>query len=235
VTARILILKTGSTLETLRRRRGDFEDWIRGGLGGICTRVELCRIDEGEDPPAPDDLAGVIVTGSPAMVSDRLPWSEHAARWLGEVVHCGTPVLGICYGHQLLAHALGGRVGTNPRGREIGTVRVRLAPEAARDPLFSGLAPEIEVQASHVESVLEAPAGAEILGATDLDPNHVLRFAARAWGVQLHPEFDRAEYIEQRRASLLAEGLDADALVSRARDTPHGPVLLHRFAEICTG
>ena len=60
------------------------------------------------------------------MVSEREPWSERAAEWLREVAQRGIPLLGICYGHQLLAHALGGRVGANPQGREIGTVEVGL-------------------------------------------------------------------------------------------------------------
>jgi GMP synthase (glutamine-hydrolysing) len=238
VSATLLILKTGSTLEPLRRRRGDFDDWFRQGLGQAGTRAEVCGANTGDGLPPPEDLAGVIVTGSPAMVSDRLPWSERAARWLREAVRRQTPILGVCYGHQLLAHALGGRVGLNPRGREIGTVRVRLAAAAASDPLLGDMPAEIEVQATHLESVLEPPPGAEVLGATELDPHHVLRFSGRAWGLQFHPEFDReivTGYITERRSDLEHEGLDAHALVRSARDTPHGTALLRRFAALCTG
>lgn len=69
-------------------------------------------------------------SGSSAMISHREAWNERTADWLRDAAACATPVLGICYGHQLLAHALGGRVGPNPHRREIGTVLLRLASEA---------------------------------------------------------------------------------------------------------
>src|SRR5690348_8631928 len=77
------------------------------------------------------DIAGVVVTGSHSMVSHREPWSERAAQWLAGVVESDrVPVLGICYGHQLLAHALGGEAGDHPAAIEIGTVQVRTTEAA---------------------------------------------------------------------------------------------------------
>lgn len=58
------------------------------------------------------------------MVTDHGPWSEYTAMWLRETVEQHTPVLGTCYGHQMLAYALGGEVGNNPHGYETGTVNV---------------------------------------------------------------------------------------------------------------
>jgi GMP synthase (glutamine-hydrolysing) len=169
------------------------------------------------------------------MVSAREPWSERTAAWLREAVAAGTPVLGICYGHQLLAHALGGRVGRNPRGREIGTIELRLAPAAREDPLLGPLPETCRAQATHLESVLALPPGARALAASAGDPTQAFAVGTAAWGVQFHPEFDAdvmRSYLEERRALLEGEGLDAAGLLERVRETPHAAGLLRRFAQL---
>jgi GMP synthase (glutamine-hydrolysing) len=229
----VAILKAGSTLPEIAARRGDFEDWIALGLGLQAGDARVIDLMAGEPIPPCAELAAAVVTGSSAMVSAREPWSERAARWLREAAQAGTPLLGICYGHQLVAHALGGEVGPNPRGREIGTVEVRL--QAAGDPLLGALPEPIVVQATHVESVLRLPEGAALLGSNDADPHHCIRFGPWAWGVQFHPEFDAdvmRGYLEGRREVLIEEGLDPAALLRAVRDSDHGPAVLRRFAEM---
>src|SRR3546814_6485680 len=98
---------------------------------------------------------------------------------------CALPI----YGHQLLAHALGGEVGDNPNGRKMGTVAVDLLPAAADDPLFTGLPDRFLAQATHQQSVLRAPEGATVLARSDHDDCHAFRWGEAAWGVQFHPEF----------------------------------------------
>ncbi len=231
------IVKTGSTLPEIAARRGDFEDWIVAGLGLPADACPVADVAAGESLPEPDAAAGVVVTGSSAMVSHREPWSEGAARWLAGAVEAGTPVLGICYGHQLLAHALGAQVGPNPRGREIGSVEVVREPAESdeSDPLLSVLPERAWLHATHVEAVLEPPPGARLLASTALDPHHAFVVGERAWGVQCHPEFDAdvmRGYLAGRRAVLLEEGLDPDALGAAVRETPHGEALLRRFAAL---
>jgi len=230
----LLIVKTGETLSSISPRRGDFEAWIGGALGLAEEDLEVVCVYRGEDLPEASDISGVVVTGSPAMVSAREPWSERTAAWLPQAMQAGRPVLGICYGHQLLAHGLGGEVGRNPRGREIGTVKVRLEG-AEDDALLGGLPAELVVHATHLESVLSLPEGAVRLAHNDADPHHAFRIGERTWGVQFHPEFDAdvmRGYIVGRRADLEAEGIDADRLLEEAVDSPHGDAILARFAEI---
>jgi GMP synthase (glutamine-hydrolysing) len=232
---RVLVIKTGTTLPELRPRRGDYEDWIVERLGLPWERIELVVVYEGETLPDPHEPAGVVVTGSSALVSAREPWSERAAAWLREAVATGTPLLGICYGHQLLAHALGGRVGRNPRGREIGTVALELHAAAREDPLLGGLPAQLKVQATHVESVLELPPGARLLASSATDPHQAFACGERAWGVQFHPEFDAEvvrTYLEVRREEIRGEGIDPESLERAVEESPHGTRLLRRFAEL---
>jgi len=234
----LLVLKMGSTLAGIRARRGDYEDWIVGRMGVAPSRVRIARLPEGEAPPAPSEVAAVVLTGSSAMVSERAEWSEDAAAWLREAVAAGLPVLGICYGHQLLAHALGGRVAANPRGREIGTVEVEALPAAREDALLGALPERFPMQATHVEAVLALPAGARHLAASRGDPHQAFAVGERAWGVQFHPEFDAdviRSYLEARRELLAREGLDAAALLAAVRESAHGEALLRRFAELALG
>jgi GMP synthase (glutamine-hydrolysing) len=236
----ILIVKTGTTLPAIRQRFGDFEDWIAARLGWPTDRVRVADVFSDEGAPAalpdPDAVAGIVVTGSGAMVSHREAWSEATAAWLESVPGSQTPCLGICYGHQLLAHALGGSVGPTPGGREMGTLDVRLESAAsADDPLLADLPTTAPLHVTHVESVLELPTGAERLAATELDANHAFRLGSRIWGIQFHPEFDAGvmrSYIEQRRQILEGEGFDPDALRDGVRETPHGDTILARFGRL---
>jgi len=232
----LLIVKTGSPSDAVIRKHGDFEDWFLAGMDLGREAVRIARVDRGQPLPRPEEVSGAVITGSADMVTDRHPWAEATASWLRDAVSRELPVLGVCFGHQLLAHALGGTVGDNPRGREIGTVRVRLAPAAAHDPLLRDLPETVPVQATHLQSVLELPPGAELLAASDLDPHHAFRTGTSAWGLQFHPEFGAAamrSYILEKQELLRGEGLDPGALLAAVGDTPVGATILRRFAALC--
>lgn len=233
----LLIIKTGSAPARLRERFGDFDDWFRRGFGTENFRSEVISVDQGHGLPDPAEtrrFSGIVVTGSPAMVSERLDWSERCAAWLAAVHHARRPILGVCYGHQLLAHALGGRVGPNPHGRRIGTFPLHSAvdDDAILGPADSGL----PVHSTHVEAVLEPPPGARVIATAPGDPCHALHFGHRSWGVQFHPEFDAdimRGYIVERGAELQAEGQDSAALHAGVVPAELGQTVLTRFAQHC--
>lgn len=220
----------------MRRHRG-FPHWIRVAAGLEPDAAVVVNVEAGAPLPERTGrqgraFAGVIVTGSGAMVTDRAPWSEQSAQWLREAAHEGLPVFGICYGHQLLAHALGGEVGYNPTGREMGTVDVHLHPQAENDPLFARLPARFPAQATHLQSVLSAPAGATVLARSEQDACHAFRWGEHAWGVQFHPEFSARHmrgYVHARREALAREGRDPAALAAGVRATPLARRVLRRF------
>src|SRR5690606_10963414 len=189
-------------------------------------------VEGGDALPGRDGFAGVLVTGSAAMVTERLDWSERAAGWLREAAHAGLPLLGICYGHQLLAHALGGEVGDNPNGREMGTVAIDLLPAAAADPLFAGLPGRFLAQSTQLQSVLRPPGGAVVLARSALDPCNAFRWGDAAWGVQFHPEFGTVHmrgYLQARAEGLAKEGGDPARMIAGVSAAPHARQVLRRF------
>ncbi len=228
-----LIIETGRPLDPLRRH-GSFGHWIRVAAGLSERETRRCDVLHGAKLPSAKDYDGVIVTGSGAMVSDREDWSERSADWLRDAAEAGKPLFGICYGHQLIAHALGGAVDYNPRGREMGTVAVRLEPDAAHDPLFSAMPSCFPAQSTHRQTVLTPPPGAAVLARSDLDDCQAFRWKKSAWGVQFHPEFSTwlmRSYIHARREALGNEGTCARTLLDAVRPAPRARGVLKRFVQ----
>jgi GMP synthase (glutamine-hydrolysing) len=228
----LCIVVAGDPVPRTAERLGGFADLIRRATGSAWTGGwRLFDARSGARGPDPSSVAGLIVTGSASSVTSRDPWIVESERYLCTAVAESVPVLGICFGHQLLGQALGGRVERNPRGREMGTVELEVVAE---DPLLDDRERPYLANMSHQDSVVELPDGARVLGRTEREPHAAVRFGETAWGVQFHPEFDRevmTEYIETRFQSLLDEGQDAAGIRSAARDAPGGGSVLRRFVE----
>ncbi|MCP5278590.1 MAG: glutamine amidotransferase [Thiobacillus sp.] len=234
----LAIFKTGSTWPAMAQARGDFDDWLRRSLGDAGTNVVVVSVAEGEAPPPPENLCGAIITGSHAMVTDRAEWSESLAGWLRQAVPAGLPVLGICYGHQLLAQALGGEVANLEPEPEVGTVCVALTEAGLDDPLFQGLPPRFPAHASHVQSASRLPANAVHLASSEREPHHAFRVGPRAWGVQFHPEFDAESmraYVKRWSDKPHAPKQDWDAIQAEVRETPEAALITARFARLTMG
>lgn len=234
----ITIVEAGRTFAALAEDRGHFSDWIGTGLAVRRGGLKVVAAFAGEPLPSPELVHALVVTGSHAMVSEGQRWVEELAGWLARVVALGVPVLGICFGHQLLAHALGGTVGDHPGGGEFGTVTVRLTDNSCSDPLFGGLSADFPAQLFHRQSVLRLPTGAQVLATSLQEPHQAVRFARRVWGLQFHPEFDAeimASYLSLSGEQLTKYGFDPAALRKGLRTTPVAQSLLQRFSRLAAG
>lgn len=233
---RLVIVKTGDKLPELAAVAGDFEDWIRKGLQLQDIATQVVAVHRQETLPPAATVAGAVISGSAAMVTDHSDWIERTAEWLRELVAAQTPVLGICFGHQLLAYALGGDVQDNSNGIEVGTVRVQLQSAAQHDTLFSKLPRTLGLHASHRQSVRVLPPQATLLASSEMDPHHAFRVGMYAWGVQFHPEFTgaiTAEYAAYYRRQLAANNRSGTfASIQQSYDTPFGDVVLRGFAQV---
>ena len=169
----------------------------------------------GEFPDDPD-VDGVVVTGSPASVYWDEPWIGKTALWVREAIEDGLPTLGVCFGHQLVAMALGGEV-VDMGEYELGYRQIH----HDGDPLFDGIDDPFLAFETHSDIVAELPPGATSIAENDYG---VQAFRTeRAAGVQFHPEYDRATAERVTKRKELPQGriesvLDdiTDATVARA-------------------
>jgi len=225
----LAILIAGEPVPAAVAARGSFADMIRAAIGDA-WQGPWQDFDGRAALPDFSGFAGLVISGSAANVPSREAWIIEIERYLARAVAAGLPVFGICFGHQLLAQALGGLVTRNPRGREIGTVQVELV---AADPMLDAAHTPLLVNMTHVDSVVSLPPGARLLGRSELDDNAIVRFGERAWGVQFHPEIDAeiiAHYVAARRSAMLEEGLAVADIEARLGDTPAAQAILRRFA-----
>jgi GMP synthase (glutamine-hydrolysing) len=230
----LLIVKTGSTYPDIAEQHGDFDTWFVRILERPGLQITVCDVAAGGVLPDPADFDAVVITGSPAMVTEQALWSEAATAWLRDWVGAGNPVLGVCYGHQLLAHALGGTVDYHPEGREMGTLEVRLTEAAHDDPLLGSYPPRFLAHLTHRQTVSCLPPGAVLLGASNHEPHQAFRVGACTWGMQFHPEFNEdimRAYVERLKPALAEEGRDPEAILAALQPTGQAQQVLHRFVE----
>jgi GMP synthase (glutamine-hydrolysing) len=232
---KLYIIKTGTTFPDVLQRHGDFDQWTATALGSPTVPLETVDVENGQPLPPPDQCAGAIVTGSHAMVTDRLPWSVLLEEWTRELLNKSVPFYGICYGHQVLAHAAGGKVDYHPNGEEIGTVPIETHPVAFDDPVFCDLPKTFNAHVTHSQSVLELPEGAIHLASNPFEPRHAFRIGQCAWSVQFHPEYSvpiMQLYIRKQAEKLKKKGRDIEELLAAVQSTPDATRTLTNFARL---
>jgi GMP synthase (glutamine-hydrolysing) len=232
---KLYIIKVGSTFPSTAIQFGDFDKWTIDKLGSPDVETQVVDAEQGFELPDVSECAGVIITGSHAMVTEELPWSLRLEAWIPTLLKAEVPLLGVCYGHQLLAKCMGGAVTFHPQGKEIGTVEIELKPETVDDALFQNLPRQFVVHTSHSQTVRHLPPGAIRLASNAHEPNHAFRLGDSAWGVQFHPEYDAdvmRSYIVEQQAELEAAGKDVTELLNAVIETPHSSQILRNFIQV---
>lgn len=240
----ILLYVVGApSSSAVRERFGTFSDWFQACLAKH-DQVEVRVFDAHTgEMPSLAGVHGVIVTGSPSSLVIPEPWMETSLA-LVRLAHAEEmPLLGVCFGHQLIGQALGGRVIRNPRGWELGSYEIGLTDAGRDDALFAGLPQRFRVNLSHQdivaeESLAEIP-GLRILAGNDKAPIQALAAGPYMRGVQFHPEFSGPvthAYIESRRELLTEDARQRYApedlperLLAQVQDCPEGEAVLHNF------
>lgn len=231
----ILIVQMTRPPEDIRQSFGEQPAWFRPILNAWGVRSEVVCPSDGEALPDVQHVAGAIITGSWSMVTDKEDWSERTAAWVRQMVAAQRPLLGVCYGHQLMAHAMGGTVDYHPKGTEVGCLPITVAATAKDDPFFGSLPSTFEAFLSHDQSVLVPPPGATVFGRSAHDAHQMLRYGPKAMSLQFHPEFTAplmAACIQRRAQVHAAHGRDVAAMLSALGPTPHAQALLRSFVDL---
>ena len=192
---KLTIIETGMVPEPIRASFVDYPCMFRALVRAADPDMEFETVSviKGAALPDPASLDAVLITGSPAGVYDQDPWIAPLMDFIRSVAGAGIPQVGICFGHQIMAEALGGKVIKSPKGWGIGrhTYEMKICPDWAADCPST-----ISVGVSHQDQVVALPPGANILAASEFTPIAAIDYVqARAMSFQCHPEFS-AEYCE---------------------------------------
>ncbi|MBW3660808.1 MAG: gamma-glutamyl-gamma-aminobutyrate hydrolase family protein [Gemmatimonadetes bacterium] len=222
---RIGVIKPGSTYPGMIERFGDYDAWfarVLGPLGADCVTRDL----ESGPPPDPESADGWIVTGARGSVHEESPVVARLLEWVRAVARAEVPLLGVCYGHQAICAALGGKVERHPGGWELGSAEVELTEAGERDPLFEGFPHRFLVQTTHEDRVALPPPDATLLATNPHTEIQAIGVGARLRGVQFHPEVtvEIAGDFAERRRHLLARP-------ARIEEAPWGTRVLTNFVE----
>lgn len=209
------ILKTGAPPAPLEAQFGGYPSMFRTLLGPDAHDYVVFDVEAGELPPGPDACEAFLVTGSSAGVYDPLPWIEDLSGFL-RAARGRAGLVGICFGHQIMAQAFGGQVIKSPKGWGVGLHTYEVSAPAA----WMDRAGPIAVAASHQDQVVTPPPSARVVAASGFTPFGMLAYDDQpAISIQLHPEFEPAyarALIEARRGSRYDDAQADQAVASYA-------------------
>lgn len=196
------ILQTGLAPEALATKSGDYPDMFARLLDGQGFTFRTFKVVEGQFPASVKECDGWLITGSRHGVYEDHAWIPPLEEFIHQSFAASVPMVGVCFGHQIIAQAMGGRVEKFTGGWAVG----------ATDYDFVG--EKLTLNAWHRDQVVEKPQAAEVLASNDFCSNAALLYPGRALTVQAHPEFP-PEFVdglmETRGKGLVPESVMAAA------------------------
>lgn len=229
-TPTLLLIHTGIPPADILSHHGDLPSWFAPLLMRWKHVLQTVRVFDGEALPPPNSRTVAVITGAWEMVTDHLEWSERTAEWIRQAVAVEAAIFGVCYGHQLMAYALGGEVDYHPDGIEIGTKTVSMTTRY--DPLLAGMPRQFPAQLTHMQTITHLPKYAVSLASSDHDRFQVVRYSEKVYSSQFHPEITPAilsTIIRTRAERLSGSGVCPDTLRESLRETPEASAMLTRF------
>ena len=212
---KIAILETGRPPGNLTERFGRYPAMFQRLLGDK-FEIESYDVAAGELPAQSHGHDAVLITGSPAGVYDQLPWIAPLEEFIR--ASSDSKMVGICFGHQVMAQALGGEVVKSDKGWGTGLQRYRIV----HDERWLDSVSEIAVPASHQDQVVTQPPNTEVVATSDFTPFAALSWTdRRAISFQFHPEFcpDFARALIERRRDILPDPDGAIASLDAPNDS----------------
>ncbi|WP_430473588.1 glutamine amidotransferase-related protein [Thalassospira lucentensis] len=214
---KIGILETGLAPEELRDEFQSYPGMFETLLGTVDPSLEFetwTVLDEAAFPESIRDADGWVITGSKHGVYENAPWMIRLQQFLRDAVSAELPVFGVCFGHQILATALGGKVVKSDKGWGVGVHQYDV--NASNSDWLANSAPTIRINAFHQDQVVELPEGATVWASSDFCPYAGLQYGANAASIQPHPEFMRPyeQALLEARNDLIPEDIHKAAMDS---------------------
>ncbi len=227
---RLLFLQNGPSKETVSGLEKRFE---AAGL-----TIDYRWAYNGEFPDTLDAYHAVYLSGSPHGAYEDIPFIHREHDLIQDAARRELPMLGICFGAQILGSALCGRPKVFRRATcEVGYVDLDVTPAARTDDIARDLGNQVHMFVWHNDEVIPDPDSQVILATSPDCPTHVWRYRdLPIWAIQGHPEVDRLRaqtWFEASRERLSEDGADVDALIEAAHDTPEAKTLLDNFTAVC--
>ena len=213
---KIGILQTGHSPDEVRGALGDYSDMFARLLGGHGFDFATFNVVDGQFPAGPDDADGWLITGSRHGAYEDHPWIPPLEALIRAIRDSGKPLIGVCFGHQIIAQALGGKVEKFAGGWSVGRQVYRMNGQ------------DHALNAWHQDQVVTLPAEATVAGGNDFCANAMLTYGNRIYTVQAHPEFD-AQVIDGL-ATYRGPGNVPDAQLAQVRADLDKPVDNGRLA-----